>query len=604
MKKNLLFPRATTTRRTESLDGYWSFKFDPKSAGKTEGWQNGLTDAMQMPVPASFNDFFTEKADRDYIGDFWYEKEFYVPCEWKDYELNLRFAGATHRAIVYVNGVECGSHEGGFQPFNIQINDVVKYDGPNKVVVLMNNELSRETLPVGMTTTLPNGVKVCKPYFDFFNYAGLQRSVILTAIPHEQIVDFDLVHHINGTDATVDYKVYTTGDHDVAIHVYDKDGNCVATADGKEGTLEIKNVHLWQVRNSYLYNFVITIVDNGKIIDEYKDKIGIRTVEVKGNRILINGSNVYLKGFGKHEDSDINGRGTSLNVVKRDFELMKWVGANSFRTSHYPYTEEIYQMADEYGFLVIDECAAVGLMESMMNALSAANAENRTTFFQNPEVFTGLAPRHKTAISELIQRDKNHACVFAWSLLNEPDTLDDKAPEYFKPLFELAHAEDPQQRPRTFASLMSSLPGKCKCTQFCDFVMLNRYYGWYLMGGDEIGMAEAAFRKEMDAWEKDGRPVMFSEYGADTMAGIHKLPTVMFSEEYQWEYLQMQHRVFDSYSCVTGEQMWNFADFQTTEGIIRVDGNKKGLFTRNRQPKYAAYKLKERWDSLPLNYKG
>lgn len=125
------------------------------------------------------------------------------------------------------------------------------------------------------------------------------------------------------------------------------------------------------------------------------------------------------------------------------------------------------------------------------------------------------------------------------------------------------------------------------------------------MGGAGIVDAEVAFRQEMDGWEKvrNGRPMIFTEYGADTLASEHKLPSVMWSQEYQNEYLDMNHRVFDAYDWVQGELMWNFADFQTTEGIMRVNGNKKGAFTRQRQPKDVAYLLKNRWESLPVDYK-
>ena len=87
------------------------------------------------------------------------------------------------------------------------------------------------------------------------------------------------------------------------------------------------------------------------------------------------------------------------------------------------------------------------------------------------------------------------------------------------------------------------------------------------------------------------------------MSGVHKLPSVMWSEEYQCEYYDMSFRVFDDYKFIIGEQLWNFADFQTTEGIFRVDGNKKGIFTRNRQPKAAAHFIRRRWTKLPMDYK-
>lgn len=581
----------------------WKFHLDERSVGENEGWIDGIPGEEMIPVPASFQDFYTEKDIREYTGDFWYETDFFVPGEWEGREILLRFGAATHRASVYVNGILITEHEGGFLPFSAKVTTVVRYDSYNKVVVKVNNELNCTNLPCGETITLPNGKKMSKPYFDFFNYAGLQRSVYLLALPGESIVDFDLDYAIHGKNAEVSYQIRTNGEHAVQLALFDAKGHCVAQKDGKEGVLYVENARLWQVRNAYLYRLRIRIMDGEELIDEYEQEIGIRTVKVEGTDILINGEPVYLKGFGKHEDSDIVGRGFSIGIMKRDFELMKWIGANSFRTSHYPYSEEIYQMADREGFLVIDEVPAVGMFQSLMNFMEASTGK-QTAFFKK-ETTPVLLKAHLRAIEEMIARDKNHPSVVAWSLLNEPETTNEAAVPYFKEVFDLANKLDMQKRPRTFALIMNSLPDTCKCYQFSDIIALNRYYGWYMKGGYEISDAEELFRKEMNAWKekKLNKPFIFTEYGADTLASEHKLPSVMWSQEYQDEYLKMTHEVFDSYDFIKGEQIWNFADFQTTEGIMRVNGNKKGVFTRQRQPKDIAYKLKERWENLPLDYK-
>ena len=526
-----------------------------------------------------------------------------MPGEWEGREILLRFGAATHRASVYVNGILITEHEGGFLPFSAKVTTVVRYDSYNKVVVKVNNELTCTNIPCGETITLPNGKKMSKPYFDFFNYAGLQRSVYLLALPGESIVDFDLDYAIHGKNAEVSYQIRTNGEHAVQLALFDAKGHCVAQKDRKEGVLYVENARLWQVRNAYLYRLRIRIMDGEELIDEYEQEIGIRTVKVEGTDILINGEPVYLKGFGKHEDSDIVGRGFSIGIMKRDFELMKWIGANSFRTSHYPYSEEIYQMADREGFLIIDEVPAVGMFQSLMNFMEASTGK-QTAFFEK-ETTPVLLKAHLRAIEEMIARDKNHPSVVAWSLLNEPETTNEAAVPYFKEVFDLANKLDMQKRPRTFALIMNSLPDTCKCYQFSDIIALNRYYGWYMKGGYEISVAEELFRKEMNAWKekKLNKPFIFTEYGADTLASEHKLPSVMWSQEYQDEYLKMTHEVFDSYDFIKREQIWNFADFQTTEGIMRVNGNKKGVFTRQRQPKDIAYKLKERWENLPLDYK-
>lgn len=603
LEHSMLYPKTTLTRRRISMDGMWKFHLDERSVGENEGWIDGIPGEEMIPVPASFQDFYTEKDIREYTGDFWYETDFFVPGEWEGREILLRFGAATHRASVYVNGILITEHEGGFLPFSTKVTTVVRYDSYNKVVVKVNNELNCTNLPCGETITLPNGKKMSKPYFDFFNYAGLQRSVYLLALPGESIVDFDLDYAIHGKNAEVSYQIRTNGEHAVQLALFDAKGHCVAQKDGKEGVLYVENARLWQVRNAYLYRLRIRIMDGEELIDEYEQEIGIRTVKVEGTDILINGEPVYLKGFGKHEDSDIVGRGFSIGIMKRDFELMKWIGANSFRTSHYPYSEEIYQMADREGFLVIDEVPAVGMFQSLMNFMEASTGK-QTAFFKK-ETTPVLLKAHLRAIEEMIARDKNHPSVVAWSLLNEPETTNEAAVPYFKEVFDLANKLDMQKRPRTFALIMNSLPDTCKCYQFSDIIALNRYYGWYMKGGYEISVAEELFRKEMNEWKekKLNKPFIFTEYGADTLASEHKLPSVMWSQEYQDEYLKMTHEVFDSYDFIKGEQIWNFADFQTTEGIMRVNGNKKGVFTRQRQPKDIAYKLKERWENLPLDYK-
>lgn len=601
---SMLYPRMTKTRRSVSLDGMWKFSFDREERGCLDGWRNGIPGDERMPVPASFQDFFTDKASREYCGDFWYETEMVVPGEWKDRQILLRFGCATHRAWVYVNGQELAYHEGGFVPFSVDITEAARLDEPNLVVVRCNNELTETNIPVGKTITLSDGRKMAKPYFDFFNYSGLQRPVKLLALPKEHVSDYSVNFSLDQGDAWVDYEVVTTGGHEVTVALYGEDGVRRACCQGKCGSMKVKQARLWQVRDAYLYKIEIEIADGERVIDSYWDEIGIRTVEVRGTDILLNGSPVYLKGFGKHEDSDVSGRGLNLSVMKRDFELMKWIGANSFRTVHYPYSEEIYQMADREGFLVIDEVAAVGMFESIMNFMEASTGKN-TAFFEKPTT-TQLLETHLKAVEELIIRDKNHPCVIAWCLLNEPETTNEAAVPYFKVVFERARELDIQKRPRTYAMIMNSLPGTCKCYQFSDIICLNRYYGWYLKGGFEICDAGEAFRREMDAWKalELDKPFLFTEYGADTSVSVDKLPSVMWSQEYQIEYLVMNHNVFDSYEFVKGEQVWNFADFQTTEGIMRMDGNKKGIFTRNRQPKAAAYYFKQRWESLPLDYKG
>ena len=605
LEYSMLYPMTTRTRTSIKLDGMWKFAIDWKEEGAEAGWAKGIPGQDTIPVPASFQDFYTDKDIREYTGDFWYQDDIVIPEAMKGEKVFLRFSAATHRASVYINGEKAGEHEGGFLPFLVDITGKAIYGEKNRIVVKVNNELTETNIPCGRTIKLKNGRKMSKPYFDFYNYAGLQRSVYLISVPAVSISDIDLSYSISGNDADIRYAVKTTGKGEVKLDLIDRDGKEAAKAEGESGTMHVRDAHLWQVRNAYLYTLRITLSDGDKLLDTYEMEIGIRTVEISGKDILINGSPVYLKGFGKHEDSDIVGRGFNIGVMKRDFELMKWIGANSFRTSHYPYDEEIYRMADREGFLIIDEVPAVGLFESLVNFLDAGTGKGASSFFAK-ETTPILLKAHLRAVEEMIARDKNHPSVIAWSLLNEPESKDDHSVPYFTEIFSKAKELDPQERPRTFAMEVSSGPDTCKCYHLCDFIELNRYYGWYIKGGYEISDAEDDFRAEMDKWQAKNlnKPFIFTEYGADTLPSEHKLPSVMWSQEYQDEVLEMQHRVFDSYDFIKGEQIWNFADFQTTEGLMRVNGNKKGVFNRQRQPKDAAFLLKKRWDGIPLDYKG
>ncbi len=148
-------------------------------------------------------------------------------------------------------------------------------------------------------------------------------------------------------------------------------------------------------------------------------------------------------------------------------------------------------------------------------------------------------------------------------------------------------------------------PEHCKVSDLADVLCLNRYYGWYVEGG-EWELAKAKLRQEFAGWQKrcPDKPIIMTEYGADTIAGFHDIDPVMFTEEFQVEFLRANHEVFDECGNFAGEHVWNFADFHTSQNIIRVQGNKKGVFTRDRKPKSAAHELRKRWHSIPdFDYK-
>ena len=155
---------------------------------------------------------------------------------------------------------------------------------------------------------------------------------------------------------------------------------------------------------------------------------------------------------------------------------------------------------------------------------------------------------------------------------------------------------DPAGRPISFANLGQATFETDKISDLFDVLLLNRYFGWYSFTGD-LEAASAALEEELLGWEeKYTKPIIISEYGADTYPGLHSVLGLPWTEEFQVEFLDAYHAVFDKVQSVVGEHVWAFADFQTNLGIQRVDGNKKGVFTRDRKPKAAAHKLRERWN--------
>ena len=207
-----------------------------------------------------------------------------------------------------------------------------------------------------------------------------------------------------------------------------------------------------------------------------------------------------------------------------------------------------------------------------------------------------LEAYHSAVLRAMIDRDKNHPCVVLWSLGNEPDTehFPQSAYDYWRPLYEQAHAQDPQDRPVTMVCCQNDYTRDIT-TRTMDVVCINRYYGWYNLSGD-LENAAYAFQQELDFWAGVDKPLVLSEYGADTVAGLHGTAPEMFTEEFQVEYYKTINACLDSRPFVVGEWPWNFADFSTQQGPMRVGScNRKGLFTRERTPKLAAHYFKDRW---------
>jgi beta-glucuronidase len=592
MMPRMLYPLETATRELKSLDGIWRLCFDRRHQGLTERYGDGIPSqaALEVAVPGSVNEQVTEREQYLNLDWVWYERRFRVPAAWQGRRIFLRFGAATHRADVFVNGRLLLSHEGGYTPFEVELTEAVRAGEEQLLVVRVDSLLSATTVPQGGLDPKLGGVAAWRTgnnpdvHWDFFPFMGLHRPVVLYATGAARFGSIRLeTLQLRGDRADLRARVKLDGAADRLTLRVPELGLQLVRELGAERELSLElslsGVQPWGPSQPKLYDFEWELEASGAVIDSYVVPFGIRTLRVEAGQLLLNGEPLTLRGFGKHEDAPIVGRGLSLPHLVKDLGLLRWVGANSFRTSHYPYAEEALQQADRHGILVIDEVAA--------NTLSLrAVAE--------PEARAALLAAHRAQIDELVERDFNYACVVAWSLGNECETYYENA-EYFGGLVRHAKQLD-TTRPVLF--VINSEPATELAAHDFDLIGVNLYPSWYSDCGKLEAIGPALERALRGFWEKYAKPILICEFGADAVAGMHSEYPLMWSEEYQAEMLE---RVLDAaaqYPYVVGTHVWNFADFKVGQHPGRVMLNHKGVFTRDRAPKLAAHALRRRWTKL------
>lgn len=578
----MLYPQNNPYRQFHDLSGFWTFRFDPADQGLQDAWVNGFDGGRPIAVPASWNDQYED--ERDFLGPAWYQTQFDLPWDWQGDRIFLRFNSVNYLAEVWLNGSRLGQHEGGHLPFEFEVSSIAK-SRSNQLVVRVDGNLAFDRVPPGNLTA--NAIDVFEGHagnypqaqFDFFPFCGIHRPVLLYAIPEEGIQDITVRTDIQDSQGIVQVHIETnSGKNDNARFTLRGHGreeiSTVEVLDGDAHiTLAVPQASFWCPGSPNLYQLTIELIQDGTPYDEYSFPVGIRAVSVEGDRLLLNGEPIYLTGFCRHEDFPVTGRGLLPALIIKDYALMQWMGANSFRTSHYPYSEQMMDLADRLGFLVIDETPAVGLY------FREDGLERRLELCQQ-------------YVRELIDRDKNHPSVIMWSLANEPHSGRPEAKPFFRTLYDQAKSLDPT-RPVTLVSYIGLFE---EAFDFCDVVCLNRYFGWYTHPG-QIDEGVNFLATELDVLhDKFAKPVILSEFGADTIPGVHAQPPEMFSEEYQVEFLMKYIEVLRSKPYVVGEHIWNMCDFKTSQGIRRMGGlNYKGVFTRDRRPKMAAHTLRKLW---------
>ena len=579
----MIRPQRNACRHFTDLSGVWRIAFDESGLAD---WSRGIPadPAFAIAVPGSWNEQLAEAGYMNFCGAGWLETEVFLPALAPGRALALHFGSVDYYGEVWLDGEHLGASSAPMLPFALHVPAHLATGRLARLVVRVDAQLHRDEATQGITRATyaeerrPRDEYLPAVRFDFFPYGGINRPVLLVERPAMGLTGWRATGDMTGVTLAVDADAGIS----LRARLGDAAGGTLAeaplTAGRADLRLEPPAPRLWSPASPHLYRLDIEVLDaSGAVIDAASQPIGLRTFTIDGTRFLFNGEPITLKGFGKHEESPLHGRGLNLPQLVKDFHLLKWIGANSVRTSHYPYSEEFLDLADSFGVLVIDEVFSINLDFRRTTAETLA--------------------RHKRATAELIARDASRTCVIAWSLANEPgylaepDYREASAP-YWRELFAHARSLDPT-RPMTHANVAYA-GNDDPAFEEADFLGLNRYHGWYSNPG-QIGAAVEALRADLDAVAVHGKPVMLLEFGADALAGQHATYDQLFTEEYQERLIAAYWAEIERHPAAQGGHVWNFADFRTAQHGRRVVHNLKGVFTRTREPKMAAWALRRLW---------
>jgi beta-glucuronidase len=560
-------------------------------------------------VPASWNE---QNPDWDgYGGVAWYQYDFHIPREFSGLTAWLVFEGVGYLTRAWFNGLPIGGHEGSFTQFRLKVNGV-RFGDWNRVVVKVDNNSKSRPLGRGYPTTWgfsdtfinPDFTRVLvlgvvppgggfppldEPVGRYPTVSTTPRTKPLTpkegvtpktptVKPHPKGGKGVITRHDGYLKVEVESNCGKT--HNIALELIDSGGSTVySRVVESRGLVAVEDrvkVEPWSIEHPVLYRLTVKLLVNGEEYDEVMERVGFRTFEVRPSGFYLNGESIFLKGFGRHEDFPIFGRSLPGPVLVRDFHELKGINANSFRTSHYPYSNQHLDLADEFGILVILEAPLVGLREQHFK----------------DQAYLAKA---KAVIGEMVRQHRNRPSVVMYSVANEPNSIVDEARVFLGELISHVKSIDPT-RPVIYTSHRHL---EDKALGLGDAIALNTYFGWYSETGDiEAGVARVTkLVDEVHARYPD-KPIIVTEFGAEGYPGLHHDPPVAWSEEYQELFIRRYIEELSKKPYVRGLHIWNYADFRTPQNTRRVILNTKGVFTRDRRPKLAVRAIRELFAGL------
>jgi beta-glucuronidase len=570
-------------RSAQSLDGPWHFLVDPYDTGyydfhrapRNDGYflnahpadtprdladSRGLVEydfsrAETLNVPGDWN---SQRRDLFfYEGTVWYEKDFtYHPTPGRRVFLYVGAASTFSR--VWVDGRKVGEHDGGFTPFNCEVTNLLAA-GNNFVVISVDNTRRVDGVPALAT--------------DWWNYGGIIRDVKLVEVPDVFIGDYSL-HLVKGSADRVEGWVDIRGaTAPVAVRLRIPELNIdlgLATDSSGRASVAFSAPGLtrWSPEVPKLYD-----VDISSGLDDLRDSVGFRTIEVRGTDILLNGRPIFLRGVCIQEEAPYrSGRAWSEEDARTLLGWARSLHVNFVRLAHFPHDERMLRLADQMGIMVWSELPVYWAID-WANPATLANARQQ--------------------LSEEITRDRNRASVILWSVGNEAPVTADRL-QFMGALARSAREFDPT-RLVTAACLATKTPKVFSIDDplgaELDVLGCNEYIGWY-------------DRKPEDAdhivWRSAyNKPLIMSEFGADAKFGLHGDRHERWTEEYQEDVYVHQLGMLDKIPFLRGMSPWILMDFRSPRRPlpgIEDNYNRKGLFSDHGEKKKAFSVLESYYD--------
>jgi len=545
-----------------SLDGLWRFHIDPYDVHRrraafdphyfellTKPEDEALLDPgadfpagawQTIKVPGCWNEEHPELMY--YEGCALYVREFDGPPTGPRYF--LRVGAANYEATVWLNGVFIGRHEGGFTPFCIDVTPHLQ--SRNVLAIVVENHRETDRIPA--------------LWCDWFNYGGIFRSVHLVKVEPSHIKR-TFLRLLPGRDfrrLRLDVETSAPEGEHVTLTVPALRVRERAAVD-KRGMASLEFIaepSLWSPEDPHLYEVEVAL-ESG---DRLEDSVGFREVRVEGDRLLLNGRPIFLRGICAHEEFPGRGRAATEEDTRQMLEAALDLGCNFVRLAHYPHHENAARLADRMGLLLCEEVPVYWHLA-----------------FADPAVLASA----RNQLRELILRDRNRASVIVWSVGNE--TLGTSERLAF--LSELAAHARQLDSTRLVSAALLPLPDD-PLLPHMDVVAVNEYFGWY------YGQVEQV-QDLLKNLASCGKPMLVSEFGADCVAGLHGAADEIRTEEFQADFYRRQFATILGFPSVIGTSPWVLYDFRTPlrQNKYQRGYNRKGLIGEDHHSRKMAFEV-------------